>query len=188
MAAMNRNLQPRHLAQVMRDGFCLSALFCAQSAIGSDHVDQRDDGRFHFSANFMKRSAFVTPIAARSCDTPAPSCRGLLGAKHGHPASLEPRHAADHRDRRRNCDRRESAEIGKDSLDIVQRMRFYGMARQFGALHGVNFRKSVGVAPRTRCCNPSSCFSASWLSPAAPAVARSAARPCSSECALKRRP
>ena len=111
MAAMNGTLQPRHLAQVVGDGFRLSALLRTQSGIGADHVDQRDDrtvpllGELHEA----QRLAVALRIGlAEIAINPLLGVAALLRAQHGDFASVETRHAANHgSDRRQNCGLRE---------------------------------------------------------------------------------
>ena len=133
-----RNLQPRHLAQVVGDGFGLSALFGAQAGIRADYVNQRDHRAVPLLGELHEAQRLAIALRIRLAEVAIDALLGVaafLRAEHGNFPALEARHAANHGGIvAKSAVAVNFAEVGKDALDVVQRIGPHGMARQFGAL------------------------------------------------------
>ena len=138
--------QARHLAQIMRDGFGLTALFGVDSGIGSRRVDEGED----------RPAEILRPAASREgiCDSPPASpcpkfrASALLGvaaflvAHHHDGASVKSRKSGD---QRRIISIRAVAvnfgEVRKKQADVIERVRTFGMARHLRALPRTKIRE-----------------------------------------------
>ena len=133
-----RNLQSRHLAQIVGNGFGLAAFFRAKSRIRSHDIDQGDDRMLPFLGEPHRAQclaiAFRIGLAKIAIDALL-GVAALLRTEDQHLPSAKGRHAANHGGIvAKTAVAMDLAEIGKDALDVVQRIRTHGVARQLGAL------------------------------------------------------
>ena len=161
-----RHFQPRHLAQVVGDGFSLSALLGAQAGIRADDVDQRDHRTVPLLGELHEAQRLAVALRIGLAEVAIDALLGvaaLLRAEHGNFPSLETRHAADHGGVvAKAAVAVDFAEVGKDALDVVQRIRAaWDDAPVSVRSQGVNWPEIWRRSASTRCCRPSSCFRAS---------------------------
>ncbi len=80
----DRNLQPRHLAQIAGNGFGLAAFFGAQAGIGSGGIhkgEKRAGGIFPQSSSRAALCGSPRDWACRSCGRPSAWCRAPSGGR-----------------------------------------------------------------------------------------------------------
>src|SRR5579864_2444408 len=136
----DRNLQAGHLAQVVGDGFGLSALFGLHPGICAVSVDQGEDRAAEFFRDLHDADRFAVSLGMGRAEVTVDALLHvaplLRGDEHDFFA-VEAGHAAD--DGGIVAEAAVSvnfAEVREDALDVVERLGALRMSRQFGLLPG----------------------------------------------------
>ncbi len=138
-----RNLQPRHLSQVVCDSFGLSPLFRSQAGISAGNIDQGNDRPAPLFSKTHNAEGFAIAFGIRLSEIAIDALLGfaaLLGSDDYHFPAIEARHTGD--DGRVVAEATisvEFAEIGEDAFDVVEQVRPHGMASQLGSFPGAQF-------------------------------------------------